>query len=350
MQKNRNMMKIWNCLCDEINKDKKDNLKEIPFQERISLFFQSTLYWSSFTDELRQQYKIEFAHTKGFADIVLLKNGQLEIIIELKKPNHTQDADNIRQLTDYMKITRCKMGIYLGEKMELYLNESNEHDPMLAISLEFTKDNEAGKELLEHLKNQDYSSEKLISYCKKQLKLQHAVSHWLSLPGKEELVNYMMEKSGLTESDKKSFENLISIEITNVTVKKKKKSTAKVNKDAAEHEAKGHNNTQYSFDNEKFMSKRSFAFQTIKRIVDTYPQMTFDEIQGLIRANAFIAKMSDWENMTIDQKGRFCDNENEILKDGNGEKFLVSDQWTKDKIEAQIVPICQHFQWKVYRK
>lgn len=344
------MTNIWNYLCDEITKDKNDNLKEDSFQKRMSLFFQSGLFWSSLTDNLREQYKIDFAHTKGYADIVLLKNGQLEIIIELKKPNHVQDTDNVRQLADYMKITRCKLGIYLGEKMELYFNESNDHDPILAVSLEFVKDNKAGLEILELLKNQDFSSERLIAYCQKQLLLQRAAAHWLSAEGRAELIQYMLEKSGLSAEDRDSLERLISIEITDTALKQKGKASRGGKKDATDHEAKGHNNTLYSFDNEKFISKRSFAFQAIKRIVDTYPHTTFEEIHQLVRAKSFIAKKSDWERMTIDQKGRFCDNDDEILTDGNGEAFLVSDQWTKHKIETQIVPICQHFQWKVYRK
>lgn len=70
---NNTDMKVWNNLCDEISKDKYKDLKENAFQKRISLFFQSALYWSSINDELREQYQIDFAHTKGRADIVLLK-------------------------------------------------------------------------------------------------------------------------------------------------------------------------------------------------------------------------------------------------------------------------------------
>lgn len=249
-----------------------------------------------------------------------------------------------------MKITRCKIGIYLGEKMELYFNESNENDPILAASIEFVKDNKAGQEILDLLKNQNFSSDRLISYCKKQIMLQRAVAYWLSVEGKAELVQYMLEKSGLLVEDREQLESLISIEVTDSSFKQKIKATKGSKKDATEHEAKGHNNTLYSFDNENFISKRSFAFQTIKRIVDAYPQTKFEDIQSLIRAKKFIAKKSDWENMTIDQKGRFCDNEDGILTDANGVDFLVSDQWTKGKIETQIVPICEHFQWKVYRK
>jgi len=88
----------------------------------------------------------------------------------------------------------------------------------------------------------------------------------------------------------------------------------------------------------------------IKRVVETQPKISFDEILALNHSKVFIRKKSEWEEMTIDQKSRYCDNEDEILKDGNGTEFLVTDQWTKDRIEKQIVAICKHFQWKVYRK
>lgn len=62
MHKRIENMKVWNYLCDEIAKDKSNNLKEDAFENRISMFFQSALYWSSINDELREQYPIEFAH------------------------------------------------------------------------------------------------------------------------------------------------------------------------------------------------------------------------------------------------------------------------------------------------
>lgn len=117
-----------------------------------------------------------------------------------------------------------------------------------------------------------------------------------------------------------------------------------------EHEAKPHDSMLYSLDNENFLSKRAFAFQVIRQVVETHPQMTFEEILALNSSKVFIRKKSEWENMTIDQKSRYCDNEDEILHDANGVEFLVTDQWTKAKIEKQIVTICEHFQWKVYRK
>ena len=48
-----------------------------------------------------------------------------------------------------MKIKRCPFGIYLGEKLELYFDEpDNSLEPKLISSINFTKDNIYGKELL----------------------------------------------------------------------------------------------------------------------------------------------------------------------------------------------------------
>ena len=211
-------MKVWNYLCDEIAKDKSNNLKEDAFENRISMFFQSALYWSSINDELREQYPIEFAHTKGRADIVLLDNNHVEIIIELKKPNHVQDADNIRQLTDYMKIKRCPFGIYLGEKLELYFDEpDNSLEPKLISSINFTKDNIYGKELLNLIQRINYSADKLKEYCQKQLALQQAMNFWTSPNGKKEILDYIIKHSNLQESYIESLTKMIDIRITDLS-------------------------------------------------------------------------------------------------------------------------------------
>lgn len=343
-------MKVWNCLCDEIAKDKNKDLKEDAFQKRISLFFQSALYWSSINDELREQYKIDFAHTKGRADIVLLKDNKLEIIIELKKPNHVQDAENVRQLSDYMKVKNCLFGIYLGEKLELYFNEPyNNHDPKLVTSIAFVKDSKLGKELLDLLQNINFSDERLKDYCVKQIKLHNTMAKWLSPQGKKEILDFVIQQSHLNEEEAELLRGLISINVTDMTNTASEQKSSK-GKSEKEHEAKPHDSMTYSLDNENFLSKRAFAFQVIKQVVETHPQMSFQDILSLGRSKVFIRRKSEWENMTIDQKSRYCDNKEEILKDSNGVEFLVSDQWTKDRIEKQIVSICAHFQWKVYRK
>lgn len=337
-------------MCDEIAKDKNKNLGEADFQQRISLFFQSALYWSSINDELREQYPIDFAHTKGRADIVLLKENKIEIIIELKKPNHVQDKNNVRQLTDYMKVSRCAVGIYLGEKMELYFDEPyNNQEPRLVTSIAFTKDNKRGKELLDLLQNINYSSKSLESYCTKQIKLHETMRKWLSPQGRKDIMNFIAQTSHLDKDEAESLWGLLDINVIDLTTNNKK-ATPTNGKSNTEHQAKPHDSMLYSLDNENFLSKRAFAFQVIKRVVETQPEITFEEIQALNRSRKFICKKSEWDVMTIDQKSRYCDNEDEILKDGNGTEFLVTDQWTKDRIEKQIVTICNHFQWKVYRK
>lgn len=343
-------MKVWNYLCDEIAKDKSKDLKEDAFQKRISLFFQSALYWSSINDELREQYKIDFAHTKGRADIVLLKDNKIEIIIELKKPNHVQDAENIRQLADYMKVKSCLFGVYLGEKLELYFNEPyNNQEPKLVTSIAFVKDSKQGKELLDLLQNINFSAEALKTYCEKQIKLHEIMGRWLSPQGKRELLDYIIRQSNLDENGAEMLRELVDIKVVDLTANASQKKTSEA-KNEKEHEAKPHDSMLYSLDNENFLSKRAFAFHVIRQVVENYPHMTFEEILALNRSKVFIRKKSEWETMTIDQKSRYCDNEDEILHDANGVEFLVTDQWTKEKIERQIVAICKHFQWKVYRK
>lgn len=341
-------MKVWNNLCDEIAIDKGNKMKEDAFQKRISLFFQSALFWSSFTDDLREQYKIGFAHTKGFADIVLMKNGCPEIIIELKKPNNVQDADNIKQLTDYMKITRCLFGIYLGEKIDLFYDDYkvNREDPILATSIAFEKDNELGEKLLSLLKNNTYSSEKLADFCQSQIKIRSVLNHWLSQQGIDEIYNFILKKSYLADEEMDNLKMLLKVNVTSASSQKEKPK----NNSSSANIAKAHDSTLYSLDNEKFMSKRAFAFSVIKKVVDDFPQTTVKDIQKLLNSKVFVTKKVDWEKMSIDARGRYCDKEDELLTDGEGTEFLVSDQWTKDRVEMKILAICKHFQWKVYRK
>ena len=176
------------------------------------------------------------------------------------------------------------------------------------------------------------------------------MNFWTSPNGKKEILDYIIKHSNLQESYIESLTKMINIRITDLSKADTYTNGSKTTKKAKAHEAKPHDNMQYSLDNETFLSKRAFAFQVIKKITEDYPSITFDEISSLTHSKTIVRKKSDWEELSYDQKARYCDNDDEILEDANGVEFLVTDQWTKEKIEKKLIEICHHFQWKVYRK
>lgn len=345
-------MQIWNFLCDVIAEGKKNNWAEDAFQEKISHFIETALYWSSITNSIRVQYFIGFAHTKGRADIVLVNESQhIEVIIELKRPNHFQKEDDVRQLFDYMKVSNCLFGLYIGEKLELYYNEpSNIQNPKLVSSIVFTKNNTCGKELLDLLVKPAYSVEKLEKYCERQIELQKVVKYWTSPKGKKELLDFVVMKSNLDESCMGGLHGMMDIKVVDLSSCDSSENVF-CSKKTNGHEAKPHDNTMYSLDNDKFLSKRAFAFYVIKRMTEQNPSMTFEDISLLVKnKSSIIRKKTEWELLSLDARSRYCDNEDEILMAADGVEFLVSDQWTKKKIEDIIISICNRFQWKVYTK
>lgn len=343
----------WNYLCDAVAEGKRRKIKEDEFQKIMGKFFEGVLYWSSIKKTMREQYVVGFAHTKGLVDIALLNDRQQpEVIIELKRPNHNQRQDDVKQLWDYMKITGCLFGIYIGEKLELYYDELyNRTEPKLVVALSFTKENLCGDAVLGMLEYTAYSREKLDRYCKNMLTVQMAVNHWMSPKGKKEILDFVVKQSKIEEDCVDILRGLIDIDVVDLSgAGNACIGTSKSCQDESAHEAKPHDNTLYSLDNEIFLSKRAFAFQVVKKITEDYPNMSYDKILSLFNSKTVIRKKEEWEKLSPDSKSRYCDKENQILKASDGMEFLVSDQWTKKKIDSIIKGICDHFQWKYYTK
>lgn len=166
-----------------------------------------------------------------------------------------------------MKITDCLFGIYIGEKLELYYNGLyNRMEPKLVVALSFTKENLCGDTILKLLEKNDYSREKLEHYCNNMLTVQMAVNYWMSPKGKKEILDFVVKQSKIEEDCVDILRGLIDIDVVDLSgagnVGKGKSKSCQYE---SVHEAKPHDNTLYSLDNEKFLSKRAFAFQVVKK-------------------------------------------------------------------------------------
>lgn len=358
---------IWAQLCKYVAECKRANQKEKDFENKIDLFFQAYLGWKELNHDLERQVKIEFAHTKGYADIILFYEGKEEIIIELKKPNNVQIGENIRQLTDYMKQKRCNFGLYIGEKLELYYDEDDKSkkrvDPVLVTSIDFAESSKEGTELVALLSRDSYSSDTLEDYCQKKIKLTQVAKYWSSKEGVNSIYQYILTHSQLPETLIDSLSSLLSINITlnenrevkaikggnTVPVEKPKKEADKVTK-----EYEGGDKTLYSLDGVNYVRKSRFALMLTKAIMQRFPSITYQELKEILplhsNTNHTLLTKDKWLGVTDDARKRYCRKEGDLLRDVNGVEFYVSTQWTKKGIDEKILPVAERYNMKVCEK
>lgn len=195
-------MKIWNRLCEKVNK--KINVSEGRFEKEIVVEFLGALNWSEYYDNLKEQYQIDVHGDKWIPDFALFVEGKEEpdIIVELKKPTHKQRSKDRRQITTYMKLVDCRFGLYFGEKLELfYLDyEPEKRVSKSVLSVDFVKNDKNGKRLIDLLKYDSYDRNKLRSFCEDQLKLDEISKFWCSNEGLDKLYSLILKQSQLPVS------------------------------------------------------------------------------------------------------------------------------------------------------
>lgn len=195
------MKHIWNTFCDEISKNK--GVKEMTFEKNVVTGFLQALGWSIYANNLEEQSNLYKG--KWRPDFVFYLNGDkkaVEVILELKKPDHKQRLNDIEQIETYMKLTDCRFGLYFGEKLEIFylLDKDGKRIAKSVTNIDWTKDNEAGLKLIELLKCSSYSREKLETFCKDLVDLKVFLKLWKTPLGQQRLYDGIIEHFILSPS------------------------------------------------------------------------------------------------------------------------------------------------------
>lgn len=337
---------VWNNFCKSALKAQRDNEKELVFEKSTMIDLLSGLGWSSLKDNLVEQKSMVVAHTSVFADFVLIDtNTQKEqIVIELKRPKHNQSEEDVRQLWSYMKLSFAPYGLYVGEKIEIYYNRLDRNEPVLINTINYTDNNEEGIFLLQLLKSDTFDVERWKSYCEDSIKLMKSIQYWTSPEGKEELFKFILSRAGLSPDFTNRLRTLLTIsvernEMEDPDVKPDVKSepshphiaTIKKAKKAEKHNS---SNNGYRIGNIVYNSAKSYAMAIVKKYIELNPDYTFDQIKEAFPKSfawgQILVTEQEWKakKPTV-QENYFSD---DVLTDSNGQRFLLSNQWTKDAV------------------
>ena len=360
-----NTKNLWNNLCKVVEEGKNVNQKEYAFEGSIKNFL-ARLGWSTFDENLKEQYQVPVGHQKIIPDFVLLEPAtkRPEIVIELKRPGHNQKDEDITQLRSYMKQIYSLFGLYIGEKLEIYYNQLEEREePVLINSIDFSVNNEEGQYLLNILFADDFNEGKWKDYCNNFIKLKASIDYWTSDKGKSELFQFILERAGLSPDFTDKLTSLLNLEVSKISENRGDEPEPEAEEPTEEVIDEGVSEPvtpspqpvaikKYGLNEEKPINKRKFAYEVIKRFVEAHPEMKFkDIIKHFGKRNDFKAVLileADWKKKTPDGQGRYFRNE-QVLTDASGKRFLVSNQWTQNAIEKIIVPVAESMGYNIKR-
>ena len=180
---------IWEDLCYKINYDK--GSKESAMQYNTEFYFES-LGWKKRRKEIDRP-SIHFGSSNyGIPDIVLCKDGEYQLVVELKRYSLGINDKHKEQLQSYMRALEIEFGILLGNTLQIYFDDKTEKGNMREVcEIKIDEKSKLGIKLTELLAKENFSQQKFKEFCKEQMKL-NAEENEL-----EEKIKYLTSNEGV---------------------------------------------------------------------------------------------------------------------------------------------------------
>lgn len=346
-------MNKWNDIAIVLQDCQSGKILEKDYQPKIEEQFK-LLGWSVYYGCIESKPELETANTSIYPDIVLKKDGCRVLPVELKRPTNHLKKKNERQLFSYMRQLELRVGLYIGEKMQLYYNAPDDNDlphPILSTGLQV--ESEEGILLCDLLSYDHFDLSKLECFCKQRLQKQRykdkikeeferQFSTDNAVPFLRKLIKdyYSKDCEDETILDKEILKIVFS---ANYGSQKKRKEKI---------ESKRY--TKYTLNGSKPMYKRILVLEAMRMYVEKNPQATYEEIERVFNVKEMpggykvVRRLSDIQEglETGSLSGRFFIAPQQLLESGDGVKFAVSTQWEYHNFPV-FMSILKKLKWKV---
>ena len=346
-------MNKWNDIAIVLQDCQSGKILEKDYQPKIEEQFK-LLGWSVYYGCIESKPELKTANTSIYPDIVLKKDGRRVLPVELKRPTNHLKKKNERQLFSYMRQLELRVGLYIGEKIQLYYNAPDDNDlPHPVLSTGLQAESEEGILLCDILSYEHFDLANLERFCKLRLQKQRYEKQL-----KEEFERQFSPENGVAFIRKliKDYylkdctdEGSLDKEIQKIALSanygpyKKYKGKAEQKK-----------YTKYTLNGSKPMYKRTLVLEAMRLYIDKYPQATYEEIERVFNVKEMpggykvVRKLSEIQEglETGSLSGRFFIAPQQLLVSGDGVKFAVSTQWEYHNFPV-FISILKKLKWKV---
>ena len=331
-------MEKWNEICTDLCNCRNRNVSESEYQKQVVLDLR-LLGWKLYAHEIREQMTIEIGAANALRpDFVIYKDEKPQFVIELKKPQHVQKERERMQLFSYMKQLNLKIGLYIGENIQVfYFDAAKDENPRQAFHVTLKTNSEDGKIFVELFSRENYSQERLLEFCQERIEqfrqqelLIEELKYLTSENGRIWIYDMLRQKYEQEHAADWVEDLLQQIDIR-VDLKQTplQKVTIQQNSRPASLQQQSPTARRYfSLNGNGHFCKNELAFAVIKRFVNDHPEMNYWEFEQTIMPKA----IERWE--VIQSKKQFSTDsmknkrwfEKELLKSRDGIEFAVSTQ------------------------
>lgn len=164
------MQEKWKSFVYPLIEDIKQDVEE----ESYHLHIENQLIplgWAPWRGEIKHKPNLRIGNRKSIQpDILVANNGEEQFVIEVKRPNHVQQAENIEQLESYMRQLKLKVGIYIGERMEIFYDQPDSRHVVSVLQIPLLLDEKRGSRFVELFSKDNFSKEAIVNFCEERIK------------------------------------------------------------------------------------------------------------------------------------------------------------------------------------
>lgn len=347
----------WREFCFDLIEAAKDDILEDPYQDMIEQGLRQ-LNWSKANGEIWSVF-----------------------VIEVKRPCNKLNDDNILQLVSYMRQRQVPYGLYIGDRIALFYDDSI-HQPTEVWGVKIDSEADEGWRFVDFFARGLFSAERLETFCKERMNEIHTSMGLRDIAGrlaenegdailKEIIEHYLVgvkqyDRGLITKflnryrfsaqfvgqeeetKDETSEENEIGQQSYYVLVKQARSKKG----------SNGRDNTKYSIDGgANYFGKNRIVREIIIRYLEQHPKMTYrqleqifpDEMQGSYGVVRSLDELNGMEHDSKDLATRYLMKEDELLKTIDGVRFAVCNQWGAYNI-PNIFRLMEKWGWNILKE
>lgn len=370
------MTDTWNKFVYKLIECKNRNVEEAIYHNTIEDKLE-LLGWAAYQGEICHKTNLPVGSAGCIQpDILVRRDGVNIFVIEVKRPNHNRNERELQQLYSYMLQLRLKVGIYIGEYLEVFYDQPENNEPPVSIlKAELVLDNENGIQFTELFSKEHYNEDQLKQLCEQviqekqnQEKLDKIKKSLLDddLQLSNIVKQYLLTKYA-SEFSEQAIESILSSLVFKVFDRNSnavQRAFVSYNDSTNKQEmpiiptksfpiytSKENNNERGGYDYTKYalnggypMGKNEFVLAVVKEYTHLHPEKTYQELEDIFKPQLQLAgnrigclKKSNGIGVirTInfikehgyEDDGKHKRYHDEILRSADHQAFKVSTQW-----------------------
>ena len=205
------MQEIWKQFVYTLIEDRKHDVEEDTYHSNIENQLIS-LGWAPWRGEIKHKPSLRIGNRGSMQpDILVSRDGEDQFVIEVKRPNHSQIGEDINQLESYMRQLKLEVGLYLGERLEIFYDKPGSKHVVSVMKIPLELDEKRGSRFVELFSKESFSRKEIVEFCEerlRELKRQASLNNIrdslianAQIQISESLRPYLMDKYGNTFSE-----------------------------------------------------------------------------------------------------------------------------------------------------